>query len=276
MNIIIGAGKFSHTHLRVLNELNIKNVTLSKSSPWTEEQKQNFITAHKNISFLFNNTPSTENCTLHIVTPSCTHLEIMQKYADAKLIFVEKPSVLYNTKNDFEIANAIVNRVYQNDWLSQTQHHRQTKEKPKSIGFRYDIKNKDKIDHIAEIWSHVLNFISIWFEPNCKIELEYLELGQEKTCLKARLDNCTDLSIETSIGVVEKSVWELCVDQEIFNNTLLGGSLLVDTFNNVFSENKPLTDWYKSSWMVHRFRLINCYDIFANDFLNYYKKSMQR
>jgi hypothetical protein len=273
MNIIFGAGKFSHTHLRVLNELNIKDVILAKSSAWTEEQKQNFVDMHKNISFLFDNAPDTKNSIVHIVTPSHTHLEMMHRCANANLVFVEKPSVLYNTKADFEIANTITNKVYQNDWLSQIQHHRQSKEKPKSIVFRYDIKNKDKIDHIAEIWSHVLNFISIWFEPDCKIELEHLELNKESTSLKATLDDCTELLIQTTSGLVDKSTWELCVDEETFNNTLLGGSLLLDTFNNIFNEDKPLTDWYRSSWMVHRFRLINCYDIFNNDFLNYYKEN---
>ena len=271
MNVIIGAGKFSHTHLRVLNELNIKDVTLAKSSVWSAEQKQQFVTTHKNISFLFNNQPCTKDTVLHIVTPSNTHANIIKKYADAKLIFVEKPSIIYNSKIDFEIANAVTNQVYQNDWLSQIQNYRINKAKPKSIYFKYDVKNKEETDHITEIWSHVLNFISIWFEPNCKIHIKHLEFNKEKSSIKVILDNITELSIEASNGLVEKSVWDICIDNEVFNNTLLGGSLLINTFNNMLSETLPLTNWYKSSWMIHRFRLINCYEIFNNDFLNYYK-----
>ena len=151
------------------------------------------------------------------------------------------------------------------------QNYRQNKTQPKKINFIYHVKNKDKIDHITELWSHVINFISLWFDPNCKIHVQKMVQINEKYFCKIIIDDCTTLSIITSNGFVEKSQWSLSIDDEKFTNDQFGGKLLTDTLNIMLCNKKPLTDWYKSSWLIHKFRLLTFPEMFNNHCDNYYR-----
>jgi hypothetical protein len=271
MHVIIGAGSFSHTHIRVLNELGINDVCIAKKTDWTKDQQIVFREMHPNVSFTFDNNPKVFDKIVHVVTPSYTHAHVLNEYIGAKSIFVEKPSVLYNTQNDLKITNNISHTIYQNDWLSQIQNYRTNKEKPSSIYFRYDVKSKGTVDHITEIWSHVINFISIWFAPNCEIHVNNMTFNNNTTSINVLIDQ-TSLSIESSNGLTDKSVWELIVDGEVFNSEKFGGSLLLNTFKSVLTNKNPLTNWYDSSWLIHKFRLLSFPEMYDNHYNEFYRR----
>ena len=270
--IILGAGAFSNAHIRCLLELGITECVLAKKSAWTNEQKQKFLDNHPFMSITFNNNPVIQDKNVHVVTPSNTHAQMLKKYSDAKTIFLEKPSVLYNTQQDFTIVNQITGSIYQNDWLSQVQHHRTNKDKPSIVSFTYDVKNRDDIDHITEIWSHVINFISQWIEPDCKIYIHSQNYKKRTTSINCIINDDLTLNINSTNGLEEKSKWHLCIDDEQFDSEQFGGSLLINTLNTMLTNTPPLTDWYKASWLIYRFRLLSSKDIFDSQFLLNYRK----
>jgi len=271
--VIVGAGAFSHAHIRCLLELGVTQCIIAKQSEWTSEQKNKFTKDHPLMAFTFDNSPNAKDKNVHIVTPSNKHAELLNRYNTwANKIFVEKPSVLYNKPRDFDYANLVTGKIYQNDWLAQIQNHRINKVKPSIVSFTYNVKNKDEIDHITEIWSHVLNFISQWIEPDCKIVIHSQKYKKRTRSINCIINNELTLNINSTNGLDEKSNWHLSIDQEQFNSNQFGGSLLVNTLNTMLTNNTPLTDWYKSSWLIHRFRLLSSKDIFDNQFLSYYRK----
>ena len=271
--VIFGAGAFSHAHLRCLKELGITECVLAKNTPWTSQQQHKLADAHPLISFTFDNKPDITDKIVHIVTPSNTHAELLYRYSRlSSKIFIEKPSVLYNKDIDFNYANFISNTVYQNDWLAQIQNHRSRKYKPSIIHFKYDVKNKNQIDHITEIWSHVINLVSLWYKPNCKIHLNSELVKNNARNISCIIDNELELNISTTSGLVEKSKWQLQIDNEEFTSEELGGSLLINTLSTMLTNKLPLTDWYNASWLIHKFRLLSSPEIFDNQFLLNYRK----
>jgi len=271
--IILGAGAFSHAHIRCMLELGILKCTIAKHSEWTSEQKNKFIQDYPSMAFTFDNNPDTTDKNVHIVTPSNKHAQLLYRNnQSAKKIFVEKPSVLYNNHDDFDYANAVNGTIYQNDWLAQVQMHRTCKDKPSVVSFTYDVKNKNEIDHITEIWSHVINFISIWIEPNCKIITHSQKYKNRTSSISCIINDELELNINSTNGFEEKSKWHLRVDNDEFNSEQFGGDLLINTLSTMLTSKEPLTDWYKSSWLIHRFRLLSSKEIFDSQFsLNYRK-----
>jgi len=272
-SVILGAGAFSHAHIRCLIELGITECTIAKNSTWTDEQKHKFAEDHPLMTFTFDNKPDITDKIVHIVTPSNTHAELLYRYSRlSSKIFIEKPSVLYNKDIDFNYANFISNTVYHNDWLAQIQNYRSRKYKPSIIHFTYDVKNKDDIDHITEIWSHVINLISMWVEPNCKIITHSQTYKNRTRSINCVINDQLTLNINTTNGLVEKSKWHLRIDDEQFDSDQFGGNLLINTLNTMLTDEQPLTDWYKSSWLLHRFRLLSSKEIFDSQFSLDYRK----
>jgi len=270
--IILGAGAFSNAHIRCLVELGIKECVLAKHTAWTGEQKHKFAEDHPLMEFTFTNNPNAKDKNVHIVTPSNTHAELLNRYNTwANKIFVEKPSVIYNKDRDFDYANLVTRTIYQNDWLSQIQHHRINKNMPSIVSFTYDVKNKDKIDHITEIWSHIINFISMWIQPDCKIYIHSQNYKKRTTSINCIINDKLTLNINSTNGLEEKSKWHLRIDNEQFDSEQFGGSLLINTLNTMLTDKPPLTDWYKASWLIHRFRLLSSKQIFDNQFKIYYR-----
>jgi hypothetical protein len=271
MTVIAGAGAFSHAHIRCLLELGITECVLAKKTPWTNAQQHKFIECHPLMLITFNNDPIAEDKNVHIVTPSNTHAQMLKKYADAKTIFVEKPSVLYNTDEDFTIANLVTRAVYQNDWLAQVQHLRKDKGCPQSIHFTYNVKNRDEIDHITDIWSHAINLLSIWYDPTCEINVHQYKYKKSETYVNVTVNNQTSFTVTTSSGFSETSNWHLRIDNEEFTSHQLGGQLLINTLSTMLTNSDPLTDWYTASWMIHKFRLLQCEDLFKTHIQLYYR-----
>tara|TARA_B100000941_G_scaffold290256_1_gene271749 strand:- start:215 stop:1045 length:831 start_codon:yes stop_codon:yes gene_type:complete len=272
MTVIVGAGAFSHAHIRCLLELDINTCTIAKLTTWKQIQKQKFIDTHPSMNFVFNNDPDLSQQQVHIVSPSNTHADMLKKYASAKTIFVEKPSVLYNNDNDFINANQCVGKIYQNDWLSQIQQYRKNKGRPENIIFTYYVKNSNKIDHITELWSHAINLLSIWYDPTCKIHINQIKYKKRSSLINVIIDEQTSLSIHTSNGLSDTSHWKLRIDDEEFSNQQMGGQLLINTLNTMLTDKDPLTNWYKSSWMIHRFRLLQCEELFKTHYHLYYRR----
>lgn len=271
--VILGAGAFSHAHIRCLLELGVTECTIAKQSEWTGEQKHKFAEDYPLMAFTFDNSPNAKDKNVHIVTPSNTHAELLNRYNTwAAKIFVEKPSVLYNKPRDFDYANLVTNTIYQNDWLAQVQNHRTCKDKPSIVNFTYHVKNRDDIDHITEIWSHVINFISQWIEPDCNIFIHSQSYKKRTRSINCIINNELTLNINSTNGLVEKSEWHLRVDDEQFESKQFGGNLLINTLNTMLTGTVPLTDWYTSSWLLHKFRLLSSKEIFDSQFLLNYRK----
>ena len=277
MNIIFGAGKFSNVHLKVLKEKGIHKAILAKKSSWTDKQKQEFKNKHDDMKLFFDNQPNIHNETIHIVTPSKTHAKVLYENKNAKKIFIEKPAVLFNSDSDYILSNKVNELiwqyglvVYQNDWLSQTLHYRINKEKPNSIDFTYHVKNPDNEDHITEIASHAMILLSKWCSVNSKIKLNFESIGDQYTVLNFTIDDIK-VHLNMSNGLRDKSFWSLKIDDEYFSTDNIGHALMSNTMNVMLKDLKPFTDWYDSSWLIHKLRLIKDEDLYQEHLKGYYE-----
>ncbi len=281
MNIIFGAGKFSNVHLKVLKEKGIHKAILAKKSSWTDKQKQEFKNKHDDMKLFFDNQPNIHNETIHIVTPSKTHAKVLYENKNAKKIFIEKPAVLFNSDSDYILSNKVNELiwqyglvVYQNDWLSQTLHYRINKEKPNSIDFTYHVKNPDNEDHITEIASHAMILLSKWCSVNSKIKLNFESIGDQYTVLNFTIDDIK-VHLNMSNGLRDKSFWSLKIDDEYFSTDNIGHALMSNTMNVMLKDLKPFTDWYDSSWLIHKLRLIKDEDLYQEHLKGYYEKNKE-
>mgnify|MGYP001422422271 FL=1 len=281
MNIIFGAGKFSNVHLKVLKEKGIRKAILAKKSSWTDKQKQEFKNKHDDMKLFFDNQPNIYNETIHIVTPSKTHAKVLYENKNAKKIFIEKPAVLFNSDSDYILSNKVNELiwqyglvVYQNDWLSQTLHYRINKGKPYSIDFTYHVKNPNNEDHITEIASHAMILLSKWCSVNSKIKLNFESIGDQYTVLNFTIDDIK-VHLNMSNGLRDKSFWSLKIDDEYFSTDNIGHALMSNTMNVMLKDLKPFTDWYESSWLIHKLRLIKDEDLYQEHLKGYYEKNKE-
>tara|TARA_E500000178_G_scaffold338301_1_gene378507 strand:+ start:22169 stop:23029 length:861 start_codon:yes stop_codon:yes gene_type:complete len=281
MNIIFGAGKFSNVHLKVLKEKGIRKAILAKKSSWTDKQKQEFKNKHDDMKLFFDNQPNIHNETIHIVTPSKTHAKVLYENKNAKKIFIEKPAVLFNSDSDYILSNKVNELiwqyglvVYQNDWLSQTLHYRINKGKPYSIDFTYHVKNPNNEDHITEIASHAMILLSKWCSVNSKIKLNFESIGDQYTVLNFTIDDIK-VHLNMSNGLRDKSFWSLKIDDEYFSTDNIGHALMSNTMNVMLKDLKPFTDWYESSWLIHKLRLIKDEDLYQEHLKGYYEKNKE-
>ncbi len=281
MNIIFGAGKFSNVHLKVLKEKGIRKAILAKKSSWTDKQKQEFKNKHDDMKLFFDNQPNIYNETIHIVTPSKTHAKVLYENKNAKKIFIEKPAVLFNSDSDYILSNKVNELiwkyglvVYQNDWLSQTLHYRINKGKPYSIDFTYHVKNPNNEDHITEIASHAMILLSKWCSVNSKIKLNFESIGDQYTVLNFTIDDIK-VHLNMSNGLRDKSFWSLKIDDEYFSTDNIGHALMSNTMNVMLKDLKPFTDWYESSWLIHKLRLIKNEDLYQEHLKGYYEKNKE-
>lgn len=281
MNIIFGAGKFSNVHLKVLKEKGIRKAILAKKSSWTDKQKQEFKNKHDDMKLFFDNQPNIYNETIHIVTPSKTHAKVLYENKNAKKIFIEKPAVLFNSDSDYILSNKVNELiwqyglvVYQNDWLSQTLHYRINKGKPYSIDFTYHVKNPNNEDHITEIASHAMILLSKWCSVNSKIKLNFESIGDQYTVLNFTIDDIK-VHLNMSNGLRDKSFWSLKIDDEYFSTDNIGHALMSNTMNVMLKDLKPFTDWYESSWLIHKLRLIKHEDLYQEHLKGYYEKNKE-
>lgn len=283
-HLIVGAGKFSHAHLRVLNELSVKHVELLKNSPWQHTQIKEFETKHSamHIDFFSNETHCIDcdfykDKIVHIVTPSVTHLAILDQARSAERIFVEKPSVLYESSADFVLAKNIADSkslIYHNDWFAGIQDLRTQKTCPDQIRFNYDVANNDTVDLIAEIASHCVIFLCHWFEPDVEIQIQQLNIAHNFAEISLILDNRTRIDITVSSGRVAASAWQCQItngiNTEHFDSVEIKGSLLINTLSAMLTNSATRTNWYKASWMIHRFRMLDQSAEFYHQFEKFY------
>ena len=284
MNIIFGAGKFSNVHLKVLREKGIRKAILAKKSFWTDEQKQQFKNKHGDMKLFFDNLPLINNETIHIVTPSKTHARVLHQNINAKKIFIEKPAVIFNRDRDYILANKVhslswksfksIPSIYQNDWLSQTLHYRIDKGKPYSIDFTYHVKNPDNEDHITEIASHAMILLSKWCDANSKIKLNFESTGDNYTVLNFTIDDIK-VHLNMSNGLRDKSFWSLKIDEEYFSTDDIGHALMSNTMSIFLNDLSPFTDWYESSWLIHKLRMIKSQDLYNKQLRVYYEKNTE-
>ena len=273
MTLLIGAGAFSHAHIRTLNELGITNLELLKNTAWTDEQQDLFIQKYPNNNFLFSNELDSTGKIVHVITPSNTHLAMLNQLSSANKIFVEKPSVLYNCEQDFVTANSLQNIIYHNDWFANIQNLRHVKIKPKQINIKYDVRDKP-IDLITEVISHGINLLSLWCEPSAEIEIKYFYSRQDEVLVHCDIDNI-DFKMIATADKTDKSNWQCTFatkDQvEQFVSQRVGGQLLINTLNTMLTNSIPLTNWYKCSWLIHKFRMLLTPDVFYKNYKKYYK-----
>jgi hypothetical protein len=276
MNVVFGAGKFSHVHLKVLYENNIKKVILVKKTSWTNLQKQMFMQKHPMMDIVFEDDAKTVDNIVHIVTPSESHAQLLYKNKKAKKIFVEKPAVLFNEHDDFVLTNTVKALttsgqllVYQNDWLAQVQTYRTNQKKPKFLEFTYDVKNPNTIDPVTETGSHAIILLSKWCKPDCAIKLQDLSVEGQRTKLSF-IANDIQIVINMSNGLRTESDWSMKIDNEVFNREQLGHTLMSNTMKTMLTNTKPMTDWYDSSWLIHKIRLINKQELFKKHMDTYY------
>lgn len=263
MNLIIGAGNFSHAHIRVLSELNINRVEIFKNTPWNEAQKQKFLDLHPSTDFEFAEHLTPIGKVIHVVTPSNTHLDLLQSLQEARTIFVEKPSVLYERSSDFEIANAIFRgkkTIYQNDWFAGLNALREKKSPPQKVKFVYNVKESRNIDLLEEVVSHLVNILSLWCEADANISIQNLIQEPHLLEFNANIDHKINVEVRVTSNIVEKSNWALSVfddsTEELFSSENIGGELLQRTFETMLFQRPALTDWYKCSWLLHHFRCL--------------------
>ena len=276
MNVVFGAGKFSHVHLKVLYENQINKVILVKKTLWTDSQKETFVQEHPMMDLVFEQDVETNNDIVHIVTPSVSHAKLLYKNRNAKKIFVEKPAVLFNEHDDFVFTNIVKEKtasgqllIYQNDWLAQVQTYRTTAKKPKFLEFTYDVKNPNTIDPVAETGSHAIILLSKWCKPDCPIELQDLTVKGQRSKLRF-VANDIQIVINMSNGLRKESDWSIKIDNELFNRKQLGHTLMSNTMKTMLANTKPMTDWYDSSWLIHKIRLINKQELFQKHMDTYY------
>jgi hypothetical protein len=273
-HLIIGAGKFSHAHIRVLQELNVNNIEITKKTSWTNDIKDQFLSRHPNVNFVFSNLINAENKLVHIVTPSHTHLEILNLCSNAKSIFIEKPSVLFDIDDDFVKANIIYKSkqtIYQNDWFAMIHNFRKTHSKPNKINFDYHVVNNEKIDCITEIISHLIIFLSQWI--NCNDAIHLIKITQDEYQTQMSL-NVNDIEIEINVSLRNKSSnWKIDIDNEHFDNEILGKKLMLMSMENFINAQQPFTDWYKTSWLLHKIRSFNNMIKFNDQLTQYYINS---
>ena len=233
------------------------------------------------MQLFFDNQPNVYNETIHIVTPSKTHAKVLYENKNAKKIFIEKPAVLLNSDSDYILSNKVNELiwqyglvVYQNDWLSQTLHYRINKGKPYSIDFTYHVKNPDNEDHITEIASHAMILLSKWCNVNSKIKLNFESIGDQYTVLNFTIDDIK-VHLNMSNGLRDKSFWSLKIDDEYFSTDNIGHALMSNTMNVMLKDLKPFTDWYDSSWLIHKLRLIKDEDLYQEHLKGYYEKNKE-
>ena len=263
-HVVLGAGKFSHAHLRVLAEFGISDIAICKKSLWTDDQRNLFLQRHPIQSLSFYNNANVElfsNSIAHIVTPSDQHLKnMLDMHTHAAAIFVEKPAVLLINDTMCEQANILRTHckipIYHNDWLAGLNNYRSLKTRPARINFSYDVANTDPmLDLITEIASHSCNLLSIWVSP--REQMTVMSTMQSADSLHMYLQFNGDLKIVISVsqGKVTRSAWQCLIDNEKFSNISLGSQLLAATFDRVINNKPSLTDWYDASWLINKLRM---------------------
>ena len=269
-HVILGAGRFSHAHLRVLSELGVYAAVLCKRSPWTDEQRRAFSVKHPNMHLQFQDDLALDHVTdsiVHVVTPSDQHLDnLIALHPHASKIFVEKPAVLLTGDADCTAVNSLKNHrgpvIMQDDWLSGLYHQLESQVQPKQLHFRYDVMNTDaEIDLITEIASHCCNLLSLWVSPRSAMLMRSIQLDDDS--LRAEF-NLQDIEVKLAVskGRVDKSSWHCQIDGREFTNATAGGELLTAAFKRVINNDDPLTDWYKSSWLICKLKMHDAVDEF--------------
>jgi hypothetical protein len=274
-HVILGAGKFSKAHIRLLSEYGINELSIAKKTEWSDNKKDDFVSMFPNCKINFLETyQATKQDMLHIVTPSDTHLQNMLFYAEkVKSIFVEKPAVLFNNEQDYESANLLLDTViYHNDWLSQITDNLNTV--PKNIKFSYHVANKDNINLWTEVLSHVVIMCSKWVSPFDEISVIYCHDHERTLQLELIFSGKLTLEVDISSGFLKKSKWHCQIDDYEYSSDNDGGRLMNKSFGKFINSNSPLTDWYKSSWLLHRIKYLNNCEDFSSKYLKHYKRKL--
>jgi hypothetical protein len=260
-HVILGAGKFSHAHIRVLTELGINSVDVCKRSDWTNDQRSAFMQRHPTQSLAFHdniNDDLLRDSTLHVVTPSDQHLRnLLDTYQHAAVLFVEKPAVLLTNDTSCEQANLLKTHckipIYHDDWLAGLYDHIPRKSRPTHIRFSYDVVNADTtLDLMSEIASHGCNLLSCWVSPS--EQMAVISKTQSIDNLQMSLEFSRNLRIDLAVscGKVARSTWQCSIDDADFSSLSMGGQLLTETVSRVINGSPALTDWYDASWLISK------------------------
>lgn len=266
-HVIIGAGRFSHTHLRVLAECGERAVSLCRRSPWSDNEMREYSTKHAaldiNFRCLADQTLDLSDALVHVVTSSANHLDMMLEISGrAKRIFVEKPAVLLDTPAQRSNANILRGMcrgiIYQDDWLARLRDRLYDPGRPTRIKFVYDVKDDRRdIDLTTEIASHACNLMICWISPTEKVQLHECIVTDNSLDLSMTFSGNLYVKIEVTKGCVDQSQWSCQIDDKTYDSQYLGGALLLETFRLVKTGDVPATDWYATSWLIKKLSMLN-------------------
>ena len=274
-HLIIGAGRFSRAHINVLRELGVTDtIAIARARPWTQPEREEWNDPHLE----FCDTVEPTGKIVHIVTPTISHLSILDQVQNANQILIEKPAVVFNSRADAITAGKLWDcqlPIWQNDWLSQLNKRRESKAKPSRIEFEYHVTDVNSPELITEVASHLAILLTLWCDPcDPTIVRSHINIVNELELDMTIGD--IDISLRATSGLVKKSKWQcafLTSDGiETFDSQMMGGGLFINTVESVLDQTPPYTCWYKSSWMVHKFRHLLIPETFQMHYSNCYKR----
>ena len=271
-HLIYGAGRWSHAHLRVLSELGDCNVFLTKHK-FTEREKHFFNSNYSIVKGFFNQsqlggdeltkTKFSPDFT-HIVTPSHTHLDVLNKILirenecrTQSSIIIEKPTVLLNTIHDYTKCLNIQEKrknIHYCDWMAWSISKKRTPKK--TLKFCYYVRNNvQSREIIREVISHFASLCLNFFDFNCEIEPSNCSLSGNSVVANLTIDGVqVAIDVKTNTGL--KSFWEIQLDDYCKNTDSTPGLEFHRVLENFISNKKPRTNWIHNSVLTERFNQI--------------------
>ena len=99
-------------------------------------------------------------------------------------------------------------------------------------------------------------------------------LGDNYTVLNFTIDKIK-VHLNMSNGLRDKSFWSLKINDEYFSTDDIGHTLMSNTMNVFLNDLSPFTDWYESSWLIHKLRMIKSQDLYNKQLRVYYEKNTE-
>ena len=116
--------------------------------------------------------------------------------------------------------------------------------------------------------------LSKWCDANSKIKLNFESTGDNYTVLNFTIDDIK-VHLNMSNGLRDKSFWSLKIDEEYFSTDDIGHALMSNTMSIFLNDLSPFTDWYESSWLIHKLRMIKNQDLYNKQLRVYYEKNTE-
>ena len=106
------------------------------------------------------------------------------------------------------------------------------------------------------------------------IKLNFESTGDNYTVLNFTIDDIK-VHLNMSNGLRDKSFWSLKIDEEYFSTDDIGHALMSNTMSIFLNDLSPFTDWYESSWLIHKLRMIKNQDLYNKQLRVYYEKNTE-